>query len=179
MDYRPSRQPLAGVRKLGCKNKKLSETHLVNATARHDSSPRLEDFPYRLSDNVRFGDLDPNQHVNNAVYSTYFETGRVTLMKDRSYGLMPPGIAWIMVRLDIHFRAELHWPGTIELGLGVSRFGRTSVTFDQVVFSQDVCVASAQSVSVLIGETSRKPTPLTPDIIENLQRWKRRGIEGL
>ena len=63
----------------------------MNAPARLDSTPRLEDFPYRLTDNVRFADLDPNQHVNNAVYATYFETGRVTLMKDRSYGLMPDG----------------------------------------------------------------------------------------
>ena len=135
--------------------------------------------PYRLSDNVRFADLDPNHHVNNAVYATYFETGRVTLMKDRSFGLMPAGLAWMLVRLDIHFRAELRWPGTIELGLGVAKFGRTSVTFDQVVFSQGKCVASAQSVTVLIGESSRKPTPLTAEIIENLQRWRRRGIDGI
>jgi acyl-CoA thioester hydrolase len=151
--------------------------HPVNAPARLDSTPHLEDFPYRLTDNVRFADLDPNQHVNNAVYATYFETGRVTLMKDRSYGLMPPGLAWIMVRLDIHFRAELRWPGTIEMGLGVSKFGKTSVTFDQVVFSQDRCVASAQSVTVLIEEARRKPTPLTPEIIANFQRWLRRGLE--
>jgi acyl-CoA thioester hydrolase len=39
-----------------------------------------------------------------------------------------------MVRLDIHFRAELRWPSQIELGLAVASFGRTSVTFDQVVF---------------------------------------------
>ena len=149
----------------------------MNAPAPSDSTPRLEDFPYRLTDNVRFADLDPNQHVNNAVYATYFETGRVTLMKDRSYGLMPPGLAWIMVRLDIHFRAELRWPGTIEMGLGVSKFGKTSVTFDQVVFSQDRCVASAQSVTVLIEEARRKPTPLTPEIIANFQRWLRRGLE--
>ena len=149
----------------------------MNAPARLDSTPQLEDFPYRLTDNVRFADLDPNGHVNNAVYATYFETGRVTLMKDRSYGLMPPGLAWIMVRLDIHFRAELRWPGTIEMGLGVSKFGKTSVTFDQVVFSQDRCVASAQSVTVLIEEARRKPTPLTPEIIANFQRWLRRGLE--
>jgi acyl-CoA thioester hydrolase len=149
----------------------------VNAPARLDSTPRLEDFPYRLTDNVRFADLDPNQHVNNAVYATYFETGRVTLMKDRSYGLMPEGLAWIMVRLDIHFRAELRWPGTIELGLGVSKFGRTSVTFDQVVFSQGRCVASAQGVTVLIDEATRKPTPLTPEIVRNFQPWLRRGME--
>ena len=149
----------------------------MNAPARLDSTPRLEDFPYRLADNVRFADLDPNQHVNNAVYATYFETGRVTLMKDRSHGLVPAGLAWIMVKLDIHFRAELRWPGTIEMGLGVSKFGRTSVTFDQVVFSQDRCVASAQAVTVLIDEATRKPTPLTPEIIAKFQPWLRRGVK--
>jgi acyl-CoA thioester hydrolase len=147
----------------------------VNAPALSDSTPRLEDFPFRLTDNVRFADLDPNQHVNNAVYATYFETGRVTLMKDHSYGLMPEGLGWIMVRLDIHFRAELRWPGTVEMGLGVSRFGRTSVTFDQVVFSQGRCVASAQAVTVLIDEATRRPTPLTPQIIAKFQPWLRRG----
>ncbi|MEA2830364.1 MAG: acyl-CoA thioester hydrolase [Bradyrhizobium sp.] len=149
----------------------------MNAPARLDSTPRLEDFPYRLTDNVRFADLDPNQHVNNAVYATYFETGRVTLVKDRSYGLMPPRLGWVLVRLDIHFRAELRWPGHIELGLGVAKFGRTSVTFDQVVFSQGNCMASAQSVTVLIDETTRKPTPLTDEIIGNFQRWVRRGVD--
>jgi acyl-CoA thioester hydrolase len=148
----------------------------VNAPAPSDHTPRLEDFPYRLTDNVRFADLDPNQHVNNAVYATYFETGRVTLTKDRSYGLLPEGLAWIMVRLDIQFRAELRWPGTIELGLGVAKLGRTSVTFDQVVFSKDRCVASARSVIVLIEEATRKPTPLTAEIIANFQPWLRRGV---
>jgi acyl-CoA thioester hydrolase len=149
----------------------------VNAPARLDSTPRLEDFPYRLTDNVRYADLDPNQHVNNAIYATYFETGRVTLVKDPSYGLMPPGLTWIMVRLDTHFRAELRWPGTVEMGLGVSKFGRTSVTFDQVVFSEGICVASAQAVTVLIDEATRKPTPLTSELLEKLQRWRRRGVE--
>ena len=149
----------------------------VNAPARLDSTPRLEDFPYRLTDNVRFADLDPNQHVNNAVYATYFETGRVTLMKDHSYGLIPPGLTWIMVRLDMHFRAELRWPGTIEMGLGVSKFGRTSVTFDQVVFSEGICVASAQSVSVLIDASTRKPAPLTEEIMARFQPWLRKGMK--
>ena len=148
----------------------------VNAPARADQTPQLEDFPYRLTDNVRFADLDPNQHVNNAVYATYFETGRVTLIKDPSHGFKPEGLAWIMVRLDIHFRAELRWPGTIEMGLGVAKFGRTSVTFDQVVFSEGRCVASAQSVTVLIDEATRQPTPLTPEIIAKLQPWLRRGV---
>ncbi len=178
MAGRAARQPLAGPGQLGCKGREFLEIAAVNAPARLDSTPRLEDFPYRLTDNVRFGDLDPNQHVNNAVYATYFETGRVTLMKDRSYGLMPEGVTWIMVRLDMHFRAELRWPGTIEMGLGVVKFGRTSVTFDQVVFSQGICVASARSVSVLLDEATRKPTPLTDDILRGFQPWLHRGFDG-
>ena len=150
----------------------------MNAPLHSGATPRLEDFPHRISDNVRYADLDPNQHVNNAVYATYFETGRVTLMKDRRYGLTPEGLSWMMVRLDMHFRAELRWPGTIEMGLGLVKFGRTSVTFDQVVFSEAGCVASAQSVTVLIDESTRKPTPLTEEILGNFQRWVRRGIEG-
>ena len=149
----------------------------MNAPLRPDATPRLEDFPYRLSDNVRFADLDPNQHVNNAVYATYFETGRVTLMKDRSYGLMPDGLGWIMVRIDIHFRAELHWPGRIELGLGVAKFGRTSVSFDQVVFSEGKCVASARAITVLIDDVTRKPVPLTPELKAKFAPWIRRGVD--
>jgi acyl-CoA thioester hydrolase len=126
---------------------------------------------------VRFADLDPNQHVNNAVYATYFETGRVTLMKDNSYGLMPEGLGWIMVRIDIHFRAELHWPGQIELGLGVAKFGRTSVSFDQVVFSEGKCVASARAITVLIDETTRKPVLLTPELKAKFAPWIRRGVD--
>jgi acyl-CoA thioester hydrolase len=149
----------------------------LNAPTDLNANPQLEDFPYRLTDNVRFADLDPNHHVNNAVYATYFETGRVTLMKDLKFGLMPEGLAWIMVRLDIHFRAELKWPGRIEMGLGVSKFGRTSVTFDQVVFSEGKCVASSQSVSVLIDEMSRRPVPLTQEIKKNFEPWWRRGFK--
>jgi acyl-CoA thioester hydrolase len=148
----------------------------VNAPARTMSAPRLDNYPYRLTDNVRFADLDPNGHVNNAVYATYFETGRVTLVKDRSFGLMPQGLAWMLVRLDIHFRAELRWPGSIDLGLGVARLGRTSTSFEQVVFSEGRCVASAQSVTVLIDERTRKPTPLTGDIIGNFQPWMLRDL---
>jgi acyl-CoA thioester hydrolase len=149
----------------------------VNAPLRSDGEPRLEDFPYRISDNVRYADLDPNHHVNNAVYASYFETGRVTLVKDHARGLMPPGLSWMMVRLDMHFRAQLRWPGKIEMGLGLVKFGRTSVTFDQVVFSEGKCMASAKSVSVLIDAESHKPMPLTPAIVAAFQPWLRRGVE--
>jgi len=150
----------------------------VNSPA-STTTPRLENYPLRLSDNVRFADLDVNGHVNNAVYSSYFETGRVMLVRDAANGLTPPGAGWVLVRLDTHFRAELHWPGTIETGLGVRRLGRTSVTFDQVVFSEGRCIASTQATTVLVDSQTRKPTPLPPSVIAGFQRWMTRdGTAG-
>jgi len=175
----PAMQPLAAAQQLGCMGLQiLGEPEPVNAPIRTNTEPLLEDFPYRLSDNVRFADLDINQHVNNASYASYFETSRVTLMKDAANGLQPDGFGWVMVRLDINFRAELHWPGKIELGLGVAKIGRTSVSFDQVVFSEGKCVASARAVNVLVDQVTRKPVPLTNEIRANFLRWLRRGYDG-
>lgn len=136
--------------------------------------PRLEDFPFRQTDNVRFGDLDPNHHVNNATYATYFETSRVLLIRHPEFGLMPNGLSWVLAHLAIDFRAEVHWPGTIELGLAVARIGRTSVTYDQAVFHNGVCAASATAITVLVDQVSRKPTPLPPEVVEKFGRWMRR-----
>ena len=148
----------------------------MNAPSRLDTTPRLEDYPFRLSDNVRFGDLDPNQHVNNAVYATYFETGRVTLMKLPEYGLTPPGLAWIMVRLDMHFRAELHWPNTIELGLGVVKLGtdvgdvRAGRVFEREVHR--VCDVSRRHARR--GDATAGTADLR--MLEKLRPWHKRGI---
>ena len=147
----------------------------MNATIRPDPTFRLEDFPFRLQDNVRYGDLDPNKHVNNAVYATYFETSRVTLLRTGDRDLMPKGLSWMLVHLAIDFRAEMHWPGSFDLGIGVSKLGRTSASFTQVVFAGGVCTASAEAVTVLIDATTRKPTPITQQIVARFQPWLLQG----
>ena len=169
--------PLARAGQTGCNGNEIDGDCPVNAPSRVETTPRLEDFPYRVADNVRYADLDPNHHVNNAVYASYFETGRVTLVKDPTNGLVPNGMNWMMVRLDMHFRAELIWPNRIEMGLGLAKFGRTSVTFDQVIFCEGRCVASAQTSTVLVDLATRKPTPLTAELVKNFQPWLRRGVE--
>jgi acyl-CoA thioester hydrolase len=84
------------------------------------SRSKLEDFPFRVPDNVGFADLDPNDHVNNAVY---FKTGRVTLMKEDWRG------SWC----GLTCISAPSCAGRVRSRL--VKFGRTSVMFDQVVFS--------------------------------------------
>jgi acyl-CoA thioester hydrolase len=148
------------------------ETSPVNAPTLRDRPLRLDDLPFRITDNIRFADLDPNQHVNNTAYAIYFETARVALIRDPARRLMPPDASWVLVRLDINFRAELHWPGRVDLGLGIARLGRSSVTFSQGVFSAaGVCAATAIATTVLVDRASRKPVALTPLLIDGLNRF--------
>ena len=104
------------------------------------AAPRLEDFPIRVPDIVRFADMDRQGHVNNSVYSTYLETGRVGVIYDADQGLQVTGATTVLARVEIDFLKELRWPGTVEIGTAVAEIGRSSYTFAQAIFSDDACV---------------------------------------
>lgn len=123
-----------------------------------------ERSPYRhwASDKLRFSDVDRQGHVNNAVFSTFFETGRVTAFHPNGQSIWGPDETIVVARLEIDFRGELHYPGTVDIGLRVLSVGRSSYRLGQAVFKGDDCVATAEVVSVLIDRATRKSKPLSP-----------------
>jgi acyl-CoA thioester hydrolase len=136
------------------------------------AAPRLEDFPVRVPDIVRFGDIDRQGHVNNAVYSTYLETGRVGIIYDPEEGLQVAGATTVLARIEIDFLRELRWPSTIEIGTAVAEIGRSSYTFLQAVFIGGVCAAKARSTMVLIDGETRRARPLPPELVGRLTRLR-------
>src|SRR3954462_9445737 len=91
--------------------------------------PQLSQFPGQTGDIIRFGDLDPQGHVNNTVFATFFETGRVMLLREPGNELGAPGATTVLARLDISFLRELHWPGEVTIGTGTTHVGRSSYSF--------------------------------------------------
>jgi len=135
--------------------------------------PRLEDFPHRTTDIIRFGDLDPQGHVNNVVFATYFETGRGAMFRMPDLGVGVPGGTFVLVHTEINFLRELRWPGTVEVGTAIARFGHTSFTVAQAVFRDGVCAATGSATLVLIDKASSTPQPLPEDVIARLSQWQR------
>ena len=136
--------------------------------------PKLEQFPGRTGDVIRFGDLDPQGHVNNTVFATYFETGRVMLLREPGHLLNPPGATSVLARLDVNFLREMHWPGSVEIGTGVEQIGRSSYTFLQAVFHEGECAATADATMVMIDRATRKARPLPNDVVARLEKLRLR-----
>jgi acyl-CoA thioester hydrolase len=115
-------------------------------------------------DKLRLGDTDRQGHVNNAVFATFAETGRIEFMRDDLLNLDRKGLGFVVVRVEIDFRGELHWPGKVDIGTRLLAVGRTSWRLEHGIFAGDRCVATAVSVMVTIDAETRRPTPL-PDVL--------------
>jgi acyl-CoA thioester hydrolase len=139
------------------------------------SVPCLDEFPHKATDIIRFGDLDPQGHVNNAVYATYFETGRGTMFRGPNLEVGVAGGPFVLAHTEISFLRQPRWPGTVEIGTAIARFGRTSFTVDQAIFRDDVCVAIGNATMVLIDKTAGVPRPLPENAITHLSQWKRQN----
>lgn len=138
---------------------KGSDTLLPNATERAA-------YSIWTSDTLRYGDTDRQGHVNNAVFATFCESGRVSFLYDEKLRLAGVGANFVIVRLELDFRAELHYPGAIDIGTRVLSIGRTSFRLGQGVFSDDLCAATAECVMVLMDDATRKSKPLTSALRE-------------
>jgi acyl-CoA thioester hydrolase len=120
----------------------------------------LDSFPAQTFDKLRYGDTDRQGHVNNAVFATLFETGRVSVFHDPAQPLLKPGFSFVIARIIIDYRAEIFWPGTVEIGTAVKSIGNSSVTFFQALFQAQKCVATAESVVVQVDGTTRRSAAL-------------------
>ncbi len=139
---------------------------MSQSTARaRKSPPQLADFPHRVTEIIRFGDIDAQGHVNNSVFATYFESGRVALFRDPDLGIGVENATYVLVRQEIDFLRELHWPGDVVVGTALAELGRSSFTVAQGVFTGEECAAAGRATLVMMDTTTRRSRPLTPEAV--------------
>jgi acyl-CoA thioester hydrolase len=134
------------------------------------TTPSLADYPARTYDKLRYGDTDRQGHVNNAVFATFFETGRVDMFLDPADPFLEPGTSFVLARLEIDLVAEINWPGTVDIGTRVTKLGRSSLALDQAVFQNGRLSARGTTVMVLTSEETRRSTPFSAAMREKLIR---------
>jgi len=92
----------------------------------------VSDFRFYYPIEVRYGDLDPQGHVNNARFLTFFEQARINyviylgLWDQRSYF----DIGFILADVQITFLGPILFGQEIQVGVRVTRLGNKSLSME-------------------------------------------------
>jgi YbgC/YbaW family acyl-CoA thioester hydrolase len=132
---------------------------------------RLDDFPLRSFDKLRYGDTDRQGHVNNAVFATLLETGRVEMAYQDGKPMMDPGCEFVIARLQLDFVGEIMWPGRVDIGTRIGSIGRSSLNVEQALFQDERLVARAETVLVQVNQATRRSQALSEPTIARLRRF--------
>jgi acyl-CoA thioester hydrolase len=117
---------------------------------------------------VRFRDLDPMGHVNNAVFLTYLEQARVALFSGLGAATALEEMNLIVARVEIDFKAPVRLGQEVEISVRASRFGTKSFDLDYELRVDGELVAEAKSVQVAYDYGRREPVPVPADWREKL-----------
>ena len=130
---------------------------------------------------IRFTDVDSQNHVNHIAIIEWIAHARVKLIDDKlnqyeHFLWKDKSIAdglefdYVLVNLDISFIKEVFYPGTIEVKAGVLSVGDTSVTTEFFVYSGNEMVAEAQCINVFFRTTTKKSVDITDKLKDILMK---------
>ena len=91
----------------------------------------------RTSIQLRFNDVDMARHVHNAVYLSYFEQGRMDLLRS----FIPKEHDWsrqgmILARNEVDYLIPLHLSDTVEVETWCSKLGTKSFDLSYALFAK-------------------------------------------
>jgi acyl-CoA thioester hydrolase len=126
----------------------------------------MTDFHFYHLIEVRYGDLDPQGHVNNAKFLTYMEQGRVFYLKQLKLweGGSFLNLGIILADVQITFRKAIQFGDPIRVGVCISRIGNKSMTSEyRIEDARDASeFASGSSVLVAYDYQNNRTVPI-PD----------------
>jgi len=120
----------------------------------------MNQFNYYHPIEVRYGDLDPQGHVNNAKFLTYIEQARIIYVQH--LGLWDGGsfknIGIILADVHVTYKAPILWEQKIRVGVRVDRLGNKSFDFQYVIEDH----STATTIQVAYNYKSSETIPI-PD----------------
>ncbi len=131
--------------------------------------------------NVRFRDIDALNHVNNAVFNTYFEEARIRFIYDipEFRKSMDNGHSFILVRIELDYIRPILLHETLLVGSSVEEYGNTSVKGYQAIYSRQTkeLKAAARTTGVWYNLAEERPAKL-PDLVNREQYLYTGDVNG-
>lgn len=138
----------------------------------------LADFPVRIQEAVRWGDMDAFGHVNNTVYLRYFESARIAYFE--RVGFLAGNDAMlagpILAATDCRFRIPLEYPDTVHIGARITELGADRFTMGYRVASarHGAIAAEGSGRVVIFNYVDKHKTELPAEIRDRIEKLEGR-----
>ena len=125
---------------------------------------------YEISIRPRVSETDMLGHINNVAVVAWLEEGRSYMVREALGALaqLPP---FLLVRLEIDYRAQLYFGEEVQIWSGVERLGNSSVVIRQRINQRGTLCAEGRSVLVNFDHEAQRASALTPALRAGLQRF--------
>lgn len=133
----------------------------------------LDEYRVRNDIEVRFRDTDALGHVNNAVYLSYLESGRLAYMREVFAVTDWRNVDFIVARVEIDYRSPSFVGETLTVGTRVIRLGGASFDMDYRIIEKKKgrLVAQAKTVQVCFDYKANKVKRLSEDFMETVRSY--------
>ncbi|BAB59847.1 hypothetical protein [Thermoplasma volcanium GSS1] len=109
---------------------------------------------------VRYNDLDTVGHVNNAIYFTYFEIGRIDFINKFLWKFKSDEINFVIARAEADFIKSILLYDVVYVRTWISRVGNTSFDFSYRLEDEDGKeYATGKTINVILSNGKPSPVP--------------------
>jgi acyl-CoA thioester hydrolase len=140
----------------------------------------MTDFHFYHLIEVRYGDLDPQGHVNNAKILTYMEQGRVFYLKQLKLweGGSFLNLGIILADVQLTFKKAIQFGDPIRVGVCISRIGDKSMTSEyRIEDARDASLfATGSSVLVAYDYHNKRSVPIPEEWRKSILQFE--GLPG-
>jgi acyl-CoA thioester hydrolase len=127
------------------------------------AAPDPRQLVARVTLGVRWGDMDPFNHVNNAVYLRYLEEARVQWLAGIAGISLTDRIAPVLAASHVNYRKPIEWPNEIVVELFIEKLGNSSLTMGHRILAaadSTVLYSDGSVVMVWIDTDTGNSVPL-------------------
>lgn len=131
------------------------------------------DYAYFQPMTTRWMDNDAYQHINNAVYYSFFDTVANNYLME--HGVLDIGkspVIGFIVASSCNYRRPIAYPAKIDAAFRVNRIGTSSVEYGVAVFEADAAEPAAFGTytHVFVDRGSGKSVPIPLELRAVLER---------
>ena len=133
-------------------------------------------FTYTHPITVRYSDLDPQGHVNNAAYLSFLESARLGYYQASGIWQKSSGFktGMVVARMEIDYLAPIFLGQPIQVGLRIPHLGTKSMVFDFLIedTQSGKSLARGKSVMVTYDNATESSIPIPPDWREKITQFE-------